>query len=601
MKKIIFLAITMIFAGWLSSCADMDVLPMHELTDAQIAADPEVGIELTTNGMYQWFHRARTGGGAPGGRFIRDWQQCNEFRGDNLLIAGVTEDPLMLSYNMRDTERDRPARNIWYIFYSIIDGTNTNIRIVEEGLSPKVDHILGENYFLRAFSYLGLCDIFSYPYTNTKGGANGLGVVIRLEDTVDDGNLKRATLSEVYAQIEKDAKKAYELMNKNNRRSTNAGYASKEAARALLSRLYLYQGRYQDCINMANEMLEGAAAASKLDANLQTYFTRTQTSSETLWCIGMTATESHANGSIASMMLKDPVTGGGWGEIYTSDPLYELFTRYPEDIRWSGSTSSRGPADGMHYFPPSSFTYNGSPAREMVHWPVEIPSVEYLGLTFRCIAEDSGGKYIIFENDPNLSPNAPTDGFFSSTSTKIYVQSEIENTYTRYFFMYNGTKYRVTLTPATHNLLSYRQIFNFKFSGQDNNNMLSSIVMLRWSEVILNRAEAYAKLDNVDAALEDVNTIRTRAGLSGDALMTRDNMGPRGYADILDVVLDERRLEFAYEGFRWKDLYRNNKPMDRRFGGTHPWEIVQPTDTRIPFAIPWEERTYNPGVEPNPR
>ena len=601
MKKIIFLAIIMIFVGWLSSCADMDVTPTHELTDAQLAADPATGIELTTNGMYQWFHRARSGGGAPTGRFNRDWQQCNEFRGDNLLIAGVTEDPLMLSYNLRDTERDRPARNIWYICYSVIAGVNTNIRIVDEELSPKIDHILGENYFLRAYAYLSLCDIFAFPYTNTKGGANAPGVVLRTETTVDEGNVTRATLGEIYAQVEKDAKKAYELMNKNNRRSTNTGYVSKESARALLVRLYLYMGRYQDCINMVEEMLGGATAASKLDPNLQTYFTRAQTSSETLWCWAQTASESAGSGSIASMMLTDPVTRVGWGEIYTSDPLLELFQRYPEDIRWSGSTTSTGPATGMHYFPPTNITYNGTPVAQMIHWPVEIAGVEFWGLTSRSIAEDAIGRYIIFENDPNLNPRSPSaDGFFGSSS-RIYVQEETENTYTRYYFMFNGQKYRVTLTPACDNRMSYRRIYNYKFSGQDGNNMLCSVVALRWSEVILNRAEAYAKLGNVDAALADVNTIRTRAGLSGNALMTKDNMGSRGYNDILDMVLDERRLEFAYEGFRWKDLYRNNKPMDRRFGGTHPWEIVQPTDLRIPFAIPWEERNVNPSVAPNPR
>lgn len=131
--------------------------------------------------------------------------------------------------------------------------------------------------------------------------------------------------------------------------------------------------------------------------------------------------------------------------------------------------------------------------------------------------------------------------------------------------------------------------------------MLCSYPMIRWGEVILNRAEANAKLGNTAAALADVNAIRTRAGLSGDQLMTQENMAQRGYATVLDVVLDERRLELAYEGFRWKDLFRNNKPMDRQFGGTHPWEVIQPTDLRIPHQISGDEMLINPGVLPNPR
>ena len=131
--------------------------------------------------------------------------------------------------------------------------------------------------------------------------------------------------------------------------------------------------------------------------------------------------------------------------------------------------------------------------------------------------------------------------------------------------------------------------------------MLCSYPMIRWGEIILNRAEAYAKLNNSTAALADVNVIRSRAGLSGEQLMTTSNMTARGYTDILDVVLDERRLELAYEGFRWKDLFRNNKPMDRRYAGTHPWEIIQPTDLRIPHQISGDETLINPGVVPNPR
>ena len=120
--------------------------------------------------------------------------------------------------------------------------------------------------------------------------------------------------------------------------------------------------------------------------------------------------------------------------------------------------------------------------------------------------------------------------------------------------------------------------------------MLCSYPMIRWGEIILNRAEAYAKLNNSTAALADVNAIRSRAGLSGEQLMTTSNMIARGYTDIL-----------AYEGFRWKDLFRNNKPMDRRYAGTHPWEIIQPTDLRIPHQISGDETLINPGVVPNPR
>ncbi|MPN29178.1 hypothetical protein SDC9_176629 [bioreactor metagenome] len=119
--------------------------------------------------------------------------------------------------------------------------------------------------------------------------------------------------------------------------------------------------------------------------------------------------------------------------------------------------------------------------------------------------------------------------------------------------------------------------------------MLSSPVMLRWGEVLLNRAEAYAKLGKETEALADVNVIRQRAGLSGDALFTTHNIKERGYGSALDVVLDERRLELAFEGHRMFDLYRNKKDMDRRFAGVQPWEIVKYDDSKIQYPIPFDE------------
>lgn len=591
MKNKLLILIAAILGISLSSCVEMDLVPESTMTSEQLANDPS-GIEYATIGAYRWFRQNRTGmagGSSSRDVYVRNWFQMNEFRGDNVFIAGVTSDPFMKSYEYTDSDTEATCRYVWYSSYSIMNILNTNIRVGVEGTSQDGDHILGENYFLRGLLYLNLCDLFARPYSQ---GANNPAVVLRTE-TPMTGDITRATIGEVYEQIEKDLKKAIQLMG-DYRRSDNNSYAWKGSAQGLLSRLYLYMGRNQDVVNIVNEMLNGRAPEDALDPDLATYFTRTQTSRETLWCIGYLPNESPGNSAVASMYLNDPVSGAGWGEIYPSDPMYALFNRYADsDIRWKD----------FHLFqaiPTPGVIYNGEPVKWMANWPVPNPTSWYYGLQYRYLAEDEGGKYIIFSNNPGLNNPVPDD-YFSNTSTKIYIQEEIVNTYPRNFFMYDGKRVDITVTPATNNRMSYRKIFNTKFSYQDGNAMLCSYPMIRWGEVILNRAEAYAKLDNSAAALADVNTIRSRAGLSGDQLMTTSNMGPRGYETVLDVVLDERRLELAYEGFRWKDLFRNNKPMDRRFAGTHPWEVIEPTDLRIPHQISGDETLINPGVTANPR
>jgi hypothetical protein len=137
-----------------------------------------------------------------------------------------------------------------------------------------------------------------------------------------------------------------------------------------------------------------------------------------------------------------------------------------------------------------------------------------------------------------------------------------------------------------------------KFSWQDGDPMLSSPAVIRWAEVVLNAAEAYAHTGNTAKALEYTNVIRTRAGIPTWADMAACNA--EGYTDIVDVVLDERRLELCFEGHRAIDVFRNGKVLDRRFAGVQPWEVLDKAqmDLRFPYCIPFAEISVS-GIEGN--
>jgi hypothetical protein len=153
-----------------------------------------------------------------------------------------------------------------------------------------------------------------------------------------------------------------------------------------------------------------------------------------------------------------------------------------------------------------------------------------------------------------------------------------------------------------------------KFSFQDGDPNLSSPVMLRLSEVYLNRAEAYAMKGNVTGALNDVDEIRKRRGLQG-ALY--NGQVPRNKS-LLETVLLERRLELAFEGHRTFDVYRNKLNMVRNYWGYHLSGLqetdvnlaVEPTgypnitinwnDPKTIFYIPVDEILANPACKQNP-
>ncbi len=153
-----------------------------------------------------------------------------------------------------------------------------------------------------------------------------------------------------------------------------------------------------------------------------------------------------------------------------------------------------------------------------------------------------------------------------------------------------------------------------KFSFQDGSPTLSSPILFRLAEMYLNRAEAEAKTGNTKAALDDVDAIRNNRGLQNSLYK---GVVPAG-STALQVVLNERRIELAFEGHRTSDVYRNNMVMNRTYWGYHlpglketdidlskqptgyDNMIIQPTDNRIIYYIPIDEIQSNSLCVQNP-
>lgn len=137
---------------------------------------------------------------------------------------------------------------------------------------------------------------------------------------------------------------------------------------------------------------------------------------------------------------------------------------------------------------------------------------------------------------------------------------------------------------------------------QQGNPAVSSPALIRLAEMYLIRAEGNAKTGNPAAALDDVNLLRRRAGITTDGLYSLTNL--HGRSSVLEVVLDESRLEFGFEhGRRRNDLLRNGLPVIRNYtGSTVPGSniTVAPTDKSVIYPIPASEISVNPNLEQNP-
>lgn len=115
-------------------------------------------------------------------------------------------------------------------------------------------------------------------------------------------------------------------------------------------------------------------------------------------------------------------------------------------------------------------------------------------------------------------------------------------------------------------------------------------MVLRFAEQFLIRAEARAQQDKLTQAIEDIDKIRHRAGLS---LIFELPQGIDRQA-VLDIIMSERKKElFSEWGHRWFDLKRTQKAK-MVFKDNPYWQ-----DTDEFYPIPEEERMKNPNLSQN--
>lgn len=101
----------------------------------------------------------------------------------------------------------------------------------------------------------------------------------------------------------------------------------------------------------------------------------------------------------------------------------------------------------------------------------------------------------------------------------------------------------------------------------------------RLSELYFIRAEAALHLGNTVQALSDINKIRTRAGISE---LTTIN---------IDLILEEKRREFAFENKYFFDLMRNHKNVVRNIGCIS--SNCSPSYPNDKFVLPIPQATIN--------
>ncbi len=153
--------------------------------------------------------------------------------------------------------------------------------------------------------------------------------------------------------------------------------------------------------------------------------------------------------------------------------------------------------------------------------------------------------------------------------------------------------------------LSVSVPFNYKQKHPNEWNSGDHPYLLRLDDIILLKAEALNETGDINGAATLVNQIRNRVGLVPVIATSHDQMK--------HVILNERRLELAFEGQRWDDLVRSgeivtvmNSLNEVKYtcgDGNQSAPIAinyGMTESKILCPIPQQEMDANPKLTQNP-
>jgi hypothetical protein len=557
MKKLVTIIIAV--ACTMTAC-DIERLPSISLPAESITNDPSGSLDALLNGAYSQ---------------MKSWSdvmhRCGEYAGDNIMIRGSSTDAFFQFISYSRTPQNSRLQTFWDNSYKGIAQTSNIINMIAEGQSPEIDNKLGECYFLRGMFYFYLCRAYGRPYYQEPEKNLGVPIVNGTPKDVINMHLPdRSTVAETYAQVISDLQKAAELISVNK----GAAFASKEAAWALLSRVYLYMSGTWDSPNteyarLAVEYADKVISSGKYQllprADFMKYNTfKPESNAESIFVVKRLASEfsgsDHYYG-VGGMYAN--IGGMGWGEMYASAKYIALLDETGRnDWRKKKIVDARAAFIEPQYLATTDSlvfrfikkVYNAQ--GEHTNFNYVQAAVSINGTTASCteVIEDKATTY-------PLTPINAEEGIWS-------VKYSDGETYTGYTDQY------IRLNRA------YPMFYILKCSREGEESHLHSPVISRLGEVYLNKAEAAAKMGDYGSALAALNTVRERS-LPGQGYATLTA------ADAEARLEKERTLELAYQAERSYDVYRNGRPLTRQYPGPHnAMETVQPTDYRVIYFIP---------------
>ena len=568
MKKLVYL---LCLTGLMSACS-IDREPHGSLSSNKITENPDESVDAMVRGVYAQ---------------LKTWSdpmhRCGEYAGDNIMIRGASTDAFFEFITFNRTPDNYRLDDFWNSSYKAIAQASNAIKLYQDKTEDNVKAKVGECYFVRGMIYFYLVRAYGRPYYQDPKTNLGVPIVNGTpKDVFDKFTLPdRATVADTYQQAIADLKKDEELLPETD---GNPSYASKGAAQAMLSKVYLFMSGTYEHPNTEYARLAAEYASKVISSGKYALLSRNefmkyptilpQNNKESIFVVRRLASEysgyDHYYG-IGGMYAN--IGGMGWGEMYASAKYLGLLD---ETGRNDYRSNHRRIVDARAAFIEPAYDEKN----------IEV---------FRFIKQEANGEL----NYLQLPIKHNGDKIVASESKTTKEQKEINQDYEltpilaeqgRYSIVYeDGKTYQGVLDYKIKLNRAYPMFYIAKCSREGENSHLHSPVLSRLGEIYLNRAEAEAKMGNYAAALTDLNIIRERA-ITGGGYKSLDA------SNAAERIDKERQLELAFQAERSYDVFRNGGSLTRHYPGAHNQKIdILPTDYRVVYFIPQDAIDAYPG------
>lgn len=279
MKKLLIIILAVVFG--LGCSKELDIKPTQSIDRTDVIASDE-NVKAALVGAYDALSKASFLGG--------DLQLYAELLAADgeITWAGTYTQPKEI-YSRSILTNNSYVRDTWLQGYKIINICNNILAAIDVVNEKDRDQVKGEALFLRGLSYFEMVKLFAKPYSAGSASQNlGLQLVTTATtDSVTQANrVPRSTIEQTYAQILSDLKEAKSLLPLPEADDVTV-YANAYTASAVLSRVYLQMGDFENARDEADAVISGDAYS--LTPTYQQEFNNTANSSEDIFAMQVSA------------------------------------------------------------------------------------------------------------------------------------------------------------------------------------------------------------------------------------------------------------------------------------------------------------------------